>query len=177
MENFNSIIDQLQKDYQFALDTGTGEAYSRLSTIFEELGGYFREYVQGLTEEDVKGVLRKLRNGDTLNVNDIDLIRLWIVDDAQRYMEMENNFEDWKKEMERLMAEIVKYKDRDAGILMASELRALFRDGSRVLADIFYYLQQKDRVARFDQASQSLGPQERSLLIGLLEQKIKSSEL
>ena len=39
-----------------------------------------------------------------------------------------------------------------------------------------FQLEQKDRVSKFEQASKQLGPQERALLLGLLEQKMKSSE-
>lgn len=176
MDDFNSILDKLSEDYQFAKNSETGESYSRLSTIFEELGGYFREHIQGLTEDEARVVLRKLHDGKTLTPEDIKLIQLWIVDDAKCYIEKENNYDVWQEELARLMKEILNFKDRNPDVATASELRALFRDGSRVIADIFYYLQQKDRVARFEQASKSLGPQERSVLIGLLEQKIKRSE-
>ena len=176
MANFNSILDKLNEDYQYAKNNGTGEAYSRLSTIFEELGGYLREYMQDLTENQIRVVLRKLRDGNELAPEDIDMLRLWIVDDAQRYIDKENNFDDWQQETARLIDELARYRDQEADVKVVSEMRALFRDGSRVITDIFYYLQQKDRVENFEQASQALGPQERSLLIGLLEQKIKIGE-
>lgn len=176
MDNFSSIIDKLNEDYQQTMQNGSGESYCRLSTIFEELGSYFREHVQGRTNDEIKIVIRKLQDGSQLMEDDIELIRLWIVDDAEQYMKLENNFDDWQEELKRLMAEITKYKEAESDVKTASELRGLFRDGSRVLADIFFYVQQKDRVAKFEQASKQLGPQERALLVGLLEQKMKSSE-
>jgi len=176
MDNFNQIIDKLTEDYQKTMESGRGEAFSKLSTIFEELGAYFREYVQGKTDLEIKAVIRKLKGGSVLTQEDLDLIRLWIVDDADQYARLENNFNDWKDELKRLVTVISGYKNSTADVKTASELRALMRDGARVLADIFYYLQQKDRVAKFEEASKQLGPQERGLLVGLLEQKIKSSD-
>lgn len=176
MDNFNQIIDKLNDDYQKTIESGRGEAFSKLSTIFEELGGYFREYVQEKTDHDIKIVVRKLKDGNVLTQEDINLIRLWIVDDADQYARLENNFADWKEELNRLIGVIASYKNAGADIKTASELRGLMRDGARVLADIFYYIQQKDRVAKFEEASKQLGPQERGLLIGLLEQKIKSGD-
>jgi hypothetical protein len=176
MDNFSSIIDKLNEDYQQTIKRGSGEAYSKLSTIFEELGAYLREYVQGRTDDEIKTVLRKLRDGNQLSDTDLEIVRLWIVDDAAQYMKLENNFGDWQEELKRVISEITEYKKAEANVKNASELRGLFRDGARVLADIFFYLQQKDRVMKFEQASKQLGPQERALLIGLLEQKMKSRE-
>ncbi len=175
MDNFNQIIEKLNQDYHTTVQNGVGEAYSRFSTIFEELNGYLREYIQEQTDQKIRSVLRKLKDGDSLSQDDIDVIRLWIVDDAEQYCRLENNFKDWQEELKRLVQEISAYKDRPADIQTASELRALFLDGTRVLADIFFYIQQKDRVSKFAQASQQLGPQDRALLIGLLEQKISAT--
>lgn len=176
MENFNSIIDKLNEDYRATFESGTGNAYSKLSTICEELGAYLREFVQNETDIEIKTVIKKLRDGNQLSEADMEMIRLWVVDDAAQYMRLENNLEEWQDEFKRLMEEITKYKDVKADVKSACELRGLFRDGSRVLADIFYYLEQKDRVSKFEQASKNLGPQERSILIGLLEQKVKSPD-
>ena len=176
MDNFNSIIGKLGEDYEMTMQSGSGNSYSRLSTIFEELGGFLREYVQERTDAEIKTVIKKLRDGNQLSEEDIDMIRLWVVDDAAQYMKLENNVDDWQVELKRLMDEILKYKDVESNVKTASELRGLFRDGSRVLADIFYYIEQKDRVSKFEEASKQLGPQERTLLLGLLEQKMKSSD-
>lgn len=176
MDNFNSIIKKLNEDYQATTQNGSGESYCRLSTIFEELGAHLREYVQEKTDSEIKIVLQKLRDGSQLSEDDIEMIRLWVVDDAEQYVKLENNFDDWMDELKRLMAEITKYNDVDLDVKSASKLRGLFRDGSRVLADIFYYLQQKDRVLKFEQAAKQLGSQERAILLGLLELKMKSKD-
>jgi len=176
MENFNRIIDKLNEDYEQTMKNGQADAYSKLSTIFEELGEYLREYVQDETDIEIKTLIRKLRDGNQLATEDIDLIRLWVVDDAVQYTRLENSFGEWQDELKRLIGEISKYKDAEADVKTASELRALFRDGARVLADLFYFLEQKSRISKFEQASKQLGPQERSLLIGLLEQKMKSRD-
>ncbi|MEW5894801.1 MAG: hypothetical protein AB1650_03420 [Candidatus Omnitrophota bacterium] len=176
MDNFNQIIDKLYEDCDQTLQRGTGEAYSKLLTIFEELGSYFREFIQDKTGDEIKFVLRKLKNGYGLTDQDIDLIRLWIIDDAVRYTKLENSYQEWQNELKRLVKEISAYKGRPTDVKTSSDLRALCRDGSRVLADIFYYIQQKDRVNKFEQAIKDVGPQERSLLIGLLEQKMNMKE-
>ncbi|HSV43426.1 MAG TPA: hypothetical protein VLJ10_02635, partial [Candidatus Bathyarchaeia archaeon] len=85
MENFNRIIDKLNEDYAQTMKNGQPDAYSKLSTIFEELGAYLREYVQDETDIEIKTLIKKLRDGNQLATEDIDLIRLWVVDDAVQY--------------------------------------------------------------------------------------------
>ena len=176
MNDFHQILDKLNVDFEKAVQNGKGEDFSRLSTIFENIGAYFREYIQDETGREIKAVLRKLRDGSELADEDMELLRIWMVGDALHYVKLENNFDDWVDELKRLVGVILSYKDKAADIHSACELRGLLRDGSRVLADIFYYVQQKDRIERFEEASRMLGPQERTLLVRLLEQKIQSKD-
>ena len=57
MENFNRIIDKLNEDYEQTMKNGQADAYSKLSTIFEELGEYLREYVQDETDIEIKTLI------------------------------------------------------------------------------------------------------------------------
>ncbi|HSA32069.1 MAG TPA: hypothetical protein P5160_09775 [Candidatus Omnitrophota bacterium] len=176
METFGKIIAKLNEDYEQTVARGTGDAYSKLSTIFEELGKYLREYIQAQTGADIKMVINKLRSGKDLSDEEMELIKLWIVGDAQYYTQLENNVKDWGEELKRLVAEIARHKDSPATVETASYLRGLFRDGSRVITDIFYYLEQKDRIARFQEASWKHDLSDRAILINLLEQKITSPD-
>ena len=106
MGNFNQIITKLNEDYQATIRANSGDTYSRLSTIFGELDQYLREYLQDLTGEDVKKVIKKLKGSDPIMPNDLEFIRLWLVGDAEYYLKYENNFNDWSKELKRLMEEI-----------------------------------------------------------------------
>jgi hypothetical protein len=176
MGNFIQIIKKLNDDYEQTMAKNAGEAYSRLSTIFEELGSYLREYTQDLTKNDIKKIIQKLKGGEAITDEDKEQIKLWVVGDAEYYAKMENNFEDWKGELKRIIDEINKFRTDDPDIVEASQLRALLRDGSRVLADMFYYIQQKDRLDQFNQSIQDIDSDERDILIRLLEQKIKSQD-
>jgi hypothetical protein len=88
---------------------------------------------------------------------------------------MENNYQDWLKELDRLMFEIGKFGKDRLDLAESSRLQALLRDGSRVLTNIFYFLQQKDRVRQFEDTTREIDDQERQLLIRLLEQKKQSA--
>ncbi len=176
MGNFIQIINKLNQDYENTTQQGTGEAYGRLSTIFEELGKYVRETIQEKTEGEIKKIINKLRSDQAILPEDIDLIRLWIIGDAENYTKMENNFDDWKTELKRLIGEINKLHVEDPDVYTLSKLSGLFRDGARVLADLFYFLEQKDRMENFIDSTQKIDQEERMILVRLLEQKLSSPD-
>ena len=177
MGNFNQIITKLNEDYRATVKAGSEDAYIKLSTIFGELDEYLREYQQDLTGDDVKKVIKKLKENDTITPADLDLIRSWMVGDADYYLKYENNFNDWNTELKRLVEEISSCKGIDSpDVASISRLRSLFRDASRVIADILYYVGQKDRLDKFNSATQEIDPEERAILARLLEQKMKSKD-
>ena len=176
MTDFKKIIAKLNEDYQVAMKRDTPESYSRLSTIFEDLGAYLREQIQQMTRADITKVIDKLKNGLTITPQDKEQIKLWIVGDADYYVKMENNFQDWKNELERLMGAINKCEGATEDVKTALKLRALLRDGARVLSNIFYFVEQRQRVAAFNDSSDEIDAQERAILIRILEQKINSDD-
>ncbi len=176
MANFNQIFQKLNEDYNVTMQKDSGNAYSKLSTIFEELDAFLREYVQDLTMDQMKAIVKKLESGETLSPDEKEQIRLWIVGDADYYAKMENNVEDWKQELKRIMGEIGALQTENPDIVTACKLRGLFRDGARVIADLFFYAEQQDRLNKFNNAIQEIDTEERGLLIGLLEQKMKSPD-
>ncbi|MCK5581042.1 MAG: hypothetical protein KAJ18_07185 [Candidatus Omnitrophica bacterium] len=176
MAEFDQIITKLREDYTSATQSGSGNAYSKLSTIFEELDIYLRERIQEMTQEDIKGIIEKLEKGEQLSLEDKEQVRLWIVGDAEYYTQMENNFGDWQDELKRLIGEIERYQGESLDPIKASKLRALFRDGARVISDIFYYVEQKERVEKFMESTAEIDEEERAILIRLLEQKIASPD-
>ncbi len=176
MSEFTGIIKKLNEHYEDVQQKGTGEAYSRLSTIFEELHNHFREHIQELTVDEVQRVVGKLKRGEHITPEDKQQIKLWIVGDAEHYANLENNFADWQSELKRLMSVIGGFNTAKPSVEEISDLRGLLRDGERVIADIMYFLQQKDRVKNFEESTEEIDDQEREFLIRLLENKIKSPD-
>ena len=176
MINLVEIIDKLQGEYTAAKGKNTGEAYMRLATIVDELSVVFREQIQEMTQDDIKVIINKLKEGQEISTADKDKIRLWMVGDAEYYIKMQNNFGDWEKELDRIMSDIPKYKIDNPDTNSLSQLAAVLRDASEVLGDIYYYLQEKERVENFAEAIEDLDNDERSTLVRLLEQKMRSEE-
>lgn len=176
MGKFSQIISKLNEDYQSTVQSGTGEAYSKLSSIIGELEEYLREYQQGLSGDDIKKIIRKLKSGEVITPTDLDLIRLWLVGDADYYVQHENNFKDWSHELARLIDQTRQADVDTPDVTTVARLRSVFRDANRVIADMMYFVQQKDRVNKFNESTQDLDAEERGILIRLLEQKMKSKD-
>lgn len=176
MANFVQILDKLQKDCEDTFKKGTGDAISKLMTIFDELGIFLREHIQDITQSKIKSAISRLKQGASLSGEEKDYVRLWMVGDADYYAKMENNYQDWVNEIDRLMSDIAKLKCENPDVEVASKLCSLFRDASRTLADIFYYVQQKERLEKFAKAMEELAPEDRIFLARLLEQKLKSPD-
>src|SRR3989338_7517562 len=123
----------------------------------------------------MKGVLEKLKKGQDLAAKDLEQIKLWIIGDAEYYTKMENSYDGWNNELTRIIKAINELWPDQADIETLLKLRGLVRDGIRTIADIFYFVQQKERVEKFTESTENIDEDERLLLVNLLEQKIKSS--
>ena len=176
MGDFNQIISKFSEDYRATVQAGNGEAYSKLSSITGELEHYLREYLQQLSGDDVKKVINKLKGGGAISPQELDLVRLWLVGDAEYYLQHENNFSDWTKELARLVDQMNPCNVDKPDVTTVCRFRSILRDASRVIADIMYFVQQKDRVSKFNESTEEIDDEERSILVRLLEQKLRSSD-
>lgn len=96
--------------------------------------------------------------------------------DAEYYLKLENNFNDWLLELKRIIGEINKMRDLEPNIENASHLRALLEDGKRVIFDIAFFLEKKERIRNFEEATLEIDREERDLLMKLLRSKLVSRE-
>ena len=143
----------------------------RLSAIFQDLDLLLREHIEDSTQGEMNNILKKLKRREDLSSPEMDKVRLWIVGDAESYTKMENNFNAWIDELKRLMGNINHYAADQPDVAAAVTLRGLCRDGTNLLAEVIYFLQQKDRIRNFQQTTEHLTEQDRAVLIQLLQKK------
>ncbi|MCK5082339.1 MAG: hypothetical protein KAR31_05485, partial [Candidatus Omnitrophica bacterium] len=133
-----------------------------------------REHIQEVTKNEILEIIKKLKEAVPLNEQEINYIKLWICGDADYYVKLENNYNDWTEELKRLMEEIKQEDVQQPDFNAASKLRARLLDGIRVIGDIVFFLKQKDRVKNFTESTEEIDPEESALLVRLLEGKIAS---
>ena len=170
-----SLLTRISEDFQEAADSGSGEAYSKLSGTLTKLDSELREYSQKSAIDEMKAVLLKLKNDEALIGEDLGKLKSWIVGDAEYYINKEHNFDNWNADLRRLIGELKELWMEHPDAQRLLKLRSLARDALGAVADISFYVKQKESVEKFNAATKEIGESERVVLVSLLEQKISAS--
>lgn len=176
MSDIKELSTRINRSFNDAERAGNAESYQRVASVFSDLEVQLREYIQDITKDEINKIIRNLETGKEITKEELKFIKLWIVGDAEYYVKLENNLNDWLSELKRIVNEINKINDSKPDFETASHLRAIVEDGKRVIYDIAFYLEKKGRIANFEEATLEIDREERGLLIKLLRNKLTSSE-
>lgn len=173
----------IQKTLDFAsrcTQSESSDNYGALGDRIEELEGQAREAFQ--SKMDFASLLPKLKAGRPLTPADWKTLELLIVGDAEYFLKYETEFDHWKGEIQQLLREIstlqsgAQKNELDVDGLM--HLRALCGEVRRVLPAVVYYLDQKERAGKFQQAMQGPMDAEASrVLAEIVEQMLVSDKM
>ena len=153
------------------------EAFHRAGRLLRKARGSTREEAQQATADEIREIIEKLTSGDSMTPEEISLVRAWIIGDAEGYLRMENNLPDWLAEYERLATSVARYEKADCSHAELLELCGILEDAARVNQDIAVFLEQRDRVRRFEAAvADGLDGPERKLLAEVLAGELESPE-
>lgn len=155
----------------------TADSFSYAATELSRLSAQVREQIQETTSKQLRTAMRKIRNNEELSGEDLDVIRLWIIGDAESYIQAENNLKDWLGEFNRLQEEINRCTDGAQDQKNLTRLYGIAQDAMRVAADISNFLEKKERVEKFDAATKDAGNLNLTFLIDLLSAKLNSDDL
>ncbi len=154
----------------------TSDNYGLLGDQVEELDGRAREAVQ--SHLDFASLLPKLKAGKQLTPADLKTLELLIVGDAEYFLKYETEFDHWKSDVKQLVGEISKLQSSDLDVDGLMHLRALCAEVRRVLPAVVYYLDQKERAKKFQQATQeSIDPEGYRVLAEIVEQMLLSDKM
>ena len=191
MGDVPQLSEKIQKTIELAsrcAQAETSDNYGALGDQVEELEGQAREAFQ--SRMDFASLLPKLKSGKSLTPADLKTLELLIVGDAEYFLKYETEFDHWKTEIQQLVGEISKLQspvqskvqskaqsnDLDVDALM--HLRALCDEVRRILPAVVYYLDQKERASKFQQATQGPIDAEASrVLAEIVEQMLVSQKM
>jgi hypothetical protein len=146
----------------------TVESYSALSEQLWELNSLLGQSLQ--SHVGYQPLLAKLQSGTTLSADDLKTLRSLIVGDADQYLKYDDDFERSKSELRRILDQIRRLQSRDLDLETLMHLRVLCREASSALAPTMHYLEQKERVQRFEEHTR--GPLDRDagrVLAGIIK--------
>ena len=160
-----------------AQESMTDGAFQRAGSVLNKCKNIVREEFQRETSAQIKAVIRKLSGQEPISDQDMGLIKLWIVGDAEGYTKMENDFQDWLDEYERLRTTLNDYENKECTAEDLLKRHGILQDATRVNYDIANFLEQKDRIQKFDSATTgSLDKDGREFLARILSDKLNSPD-
>ena len=173
IEKLNQVISNKQN-----VNEATEEGYyNKITGLLVALEDFLREQTQTETSEKISNILKKLESDEDITNTDLMLVRLWIVGDAASYIQMENDYQEWLQELNRLFGVIEKLKSEQLSLENMFKLSGTARDAIRVMGDIVFFKQQQERVKKFENASKNLNPENKHTVAKILKKMLESDQM
>lgn len=160
-----------------AVSSASAGKFSQAGIELVDTRNQIREELQELTASAMQPIIKKLQDNEPLSLEEKNLIRLWIVGDAEAYNKMENDFRQWLEDFKRLGEVIGNQANLPASLPEMLNLYGSFEDAVRLAADIQFFLEEKERIGRFELAIQNLSEADAELLANILQEKLRSPEM
>ena len=148
-----------------------------LSGALARLNHELREQIQATTAAQVTPLISRLEADGPIGPKDLELIRLWVVGDAEYYVKTENDLSAWVAELDRLLGVLRQLRSEVATPTTMARMEATVSDALRVANDIIFYRQQEERVRSFENATHQLNRDDKQTLARLLARKLSSEDL
>ena len=166
-------IQSLRGAAESALNNESSEEFSNVERYVNEIEAYVRAIQQSMWADEARGVIRRLEKSEPLTPADNDVIRAFLISDAEGYVANENNFKDWVAELKRLINDLetrANTIDRDS----IADFRGVLHDAIRLVPDLRNYYTERRRIEKFEQAIATFDKSSREMLHRLLTEKLRS---
>jgi len=175
----DATINQIVEAAERSFKQEQAANYLALQDQMAVLEGAAREAFQAKLDDMYWSILEKLEDGQPLTAAEDNILELLMVGEAKYYLRYENDVENWRSELKRLIEEIK--RQQAAGldeIDSLMRLRALCREALRVLPDLTYYFKEKERVRQFENATRdAIDVETRRALANLIKDMMDSDEI
>jgi len=170
-------LQDVNKVMKNALANMSNDAFQQVGSVLNNNKNEIREVIQKETSTEIKNIIDHLKNKRAISTEELELIKLWIVGDAESYIKMENNFQDWLQEFKRLKMVLKEYDNKECSLNDLFELRGILKDAIRISYDIANFLDNKERIAKFEKAASDISNIDVNVLIGILTAQLQSPDL
>ncbi len=160
-----------------ATASASADKFSEAGMALVKARDRIREEVQEQTASSMKPIIHKLEKNQPLSPEEKDLIRSWIVGDAAAFTKKETDYREWLEEFRRLGEALRNQETLPTSLPDLMDVYGNLEEAVRLAGDIQFFLEEKERVARFEQAIQNLSASEAELLAGILHEKLTSPEM
>ena len=129
----------------------SSEGYEALGEGLEELETAAKKSFE--THTDYKTVLGKLEKGLPLTSDEMDTLKLLLVGDADYYLKYDDDFERSESALKAIVESIRKMQAGPLDVDGLMHMRVLCHEASAVARPTAFYLEQKERVRKFEEAT------------------------
>lgn len=171
-------LKDISKPMAEATENMTEGAFHKTADILSETKNKVREEMQRITSKEIKTIISNLNADKPISANEIELIKLWIIGDAESYTKAENNFPDWIEEFKRLQKVLGKYEDREYNAIELLKLHGILEDAIRVTYDILNFVIKRERAKKFNETVEKatvLNKEDKQIIAKILLSQMKSS--
>jgi hypothetical protein len=171
MDDTQNIAGKISGALDAAAQCASQETARNYDLLGEHLGG-IETAVGELLRSHVayRPLLAKLQQGGQLAPDEFEALRSLVVGDADEYLKYDDDFEQSKKELNRILEQIRQLDSHELDIEALKRLRVLCREASNALTETSRYVQQKERVRNFeDHTRDALTDDVRRMLASMVE--------
>jgi len=168
-----SVINGLKALTREAISTRSPEHFETLEQQINRFEATVREMQQSMLSERSKSALKNLRAGRALSEEEKSVLQSVVVGDAESYLRVENNLQDWINELQRLIGEMERLARCEDEATM-SQLRGISKDAVRLMPSLRAYMEEKDRLDRFNRAMANLDEPNRQILAQVVSEMLSS---
>ena len=154
----------------------TSESYSYVANALVKGKNGIQQAIEQATAGAVAAIVGKLENNQPLTEAEKQTVKLWVVGDAEGYVKMENNFQDWLKEYRRLLDIIAAWEVKTGSVQELVEVHGVLEDAIKVADAVSHYLEDRERVARCETALSNLNAEDNKFIAGMLKSMLASPE-
>ena len=153
-EAVSQKVQIVQKAASEALSSDNSQNFEIFALQVSELESMTREAFQAKYNNAYKDIIGKLEKGINLSSEELEILKLLVIGDAEYYTKYENDLQNWQNELTRLVSEIEKLESSDLdNVDNLLHMQALCRDARGVLPEITFYYREKERIKRFETAA------------------------
>jgi DNA-binding FadR family transcriptional regulator len=167
LKGMSQAMKQAQAD-------NTSESYGYVATQLVQSKNAIRQAIEQATAEAIAAIIGKLENNQPLDEAEKQTVKLWVVGDAEGYVKMENNFQEWLAEYRRLLEIIAAGEGRTGSVQELVEMHGVLEDAIKVADAVAHFLEDRERVARCAKALSNLTAEDNKFIAGMLKSMLAS---
>jgi hypothetical protein len=160
-----------------AAASNNADAFANLATNLKQSKDQVREELQALTAEKIKAIIQKLEKNQSLNPDEKDYVKLWVVGDAEGYTKLEDSLKERQEEFRRLVEVIKDYEPKVLSLQDLVNLHGILEDAVKTATAVAHFLDDKERIARFEKAINNLDAADNNLIADILRGSLVSNDM